>query len=250
MIFWHISNTPPWFRRVKLVVIPPRFIQPAVGCYNSWANLRCSGFYPLGEKSLRNRSISSGITIIMLTETISSPAAPDVAFEASDEKWKEIKLLVLFSMMTSSNDALLALCMGNSPVTGEFPSQRPVTRSFELRLNEGLSKQSRRRWFKTPSRSLWRHCNVAVVFKWLKADIFPIIYLDTLYSERLIHYFGYVLLSGGYSCLSLSVNLHPMSDLDIYAAANADIFTISYNSINRIMEFHTTDGFYQFLCDN
>ena len=26
--------------------------------------------------------------------------------------------------------ALLALCAGNSPVTGEFPSQRPVTRSF------------------------------------------------------------------------------------------------------------------------
>ena len=26
--------------------------------------------------------------------------------------------------------ALLALCEGNSPVTGEFPSQRPVTRSF------------------------------------------------------------------------------------------------------------------------
>ena len=30
-------------------------IQPAVGCYNSWANLRCSGCYPLEEK-LWNRS--------------------------------------------------------------------------------------------------------------------------------------------------------------------------------------------------
>ena len=27
-------------------------------------------------------------------------------------------------------------------------------------LNKQLSKQSRRRWFETPSRSLWRHCNV------------------------------------------------------------------------------------------
>ena len=26
--------------------------------------------------------------------------------------------------------ALLALCVGNSPATGEFPAQRPVTRSF------------------------------------------------------------------------------------------------------------------------
>ena len=30
--------------------------------------------------------------------------------------------------------ALLALCAGNSPVTGEFPSQRPVTRSFDASL--------------------------------------------------------------------------------------------------------------------
>ena len=47
--------------------------------------------------------------------------------------------------------------------TGGFPSQRPVTRSFDvffhLRLNKRLSKQSRRLWFETPSRSLWRHCN-------------------------------------------------------------------------------------------
>ena len=31
---------------------------------------------------------------------------------------------------------------------------------FYLRLNRQLSKQSRRRWFETPSRSLWLHCNV------------------------------------------------------------------------------------------
>ena len=40
-------------------------------------------------------------------------------------------------------------------VTGEFPSQRPVTRSFDvlfdLRLNKRLNKQSRRRWFEKPS---------------------------------------------------------------------------------------------------
>ena len=39
-----------------------------------------------------------------------------------------------------------ALCAGNSPVAGEFPSQTPVTRSFDaffdLRLNKQLSKQS------------------------------------------------------------------------------------------------------------
>ena len=58
---------------------------------------------------------------------------------------------------------LLALCAGNSPVTGKFPSQRPVTRSydvfFDLHPNKRLSKQSGRWWFETPTGSLWRHCN-------------------------------------------------------------------------------------------
>ena len=30
--------------------------------------------------------------------------------------------------------AILAICAGNSPVLGEFPAQRPVTRSFEISL--------------------------------------------------------------------------------------------------------------------
>ena len=60
--------------------------------------------------------------------------------------------------------ALLAFCVWNSQVTGEFPSQRPVTRSFDvffdLRLNKPLGKQSWGWWFGVPSRSLWCHCHV------------------------------------------------------------------------------------------
>ena len=59
--------------------------------------------------------------------------------------------------------ALLAICAGNSPACGEFPAQRPVTRSydvfFDLRLNKRLSKQSWGWWFETLSRPLWRHRN-------------------------------------------------------------------------------------------
>ena len=62
--------------------------------------------------------------------------------------------------------ALQALCAGNSPVPGEFPSQRPVTRSFDvfldLRLNKRLSKQPWSWWFETPPWSLWRQCNALV----------------------------------------------------------------------------------------
>ena len=36
--------------------------------------------------------------------------------------------------------ALLALCQGNPPVTGEFPSQRPVTRSFDVFFDFRLKK--------------------------------------------------------------------------------------------------------------
>ena len=59
--------------------------------------------------------------------------------------------------------ALLALCAGNSPVIGEFPAQRPVTRSFDvffdLRPNKRLSKQSWGWWFEMSSCPLWRHSN-------------------------------------------------------------------------------------------
>ena len=62
--------------------------------------------------------------------------------------------------------ALLALCVGNSLVTGEFPAQRPVTRRvdafFDLRLTEQLSKESRGWSFETPSRPLWSHSNVVL----------------------------------------------------------------------------------------
>ena len=58
--------------------------------------------------------------------------------------------------------ALLAPCAENSPLTSEFSSQRPVTRSFDiffdLRLNKHLGKQSWGWWFETPLRSLWRRC--------------------------------------------------------------------------------------------
>ena len=73
--------------------------------------------------------------------------------------------------------ALLALCAGNSPVTGEFPSQRPVPRRFDvffdLRLNKRFRKPSGGWWFETPSWSLWRQCNVSQTtvsnaFPWMK----------------------------------------------------------------------------------
>ena len=70
-------------------------------------------------------------------------------------------------MMTSSKGSIFRgtgpLC-GDFTDPGEFHTQRPVTRSFDVfldvRLNKRLSKQRWGWWFETPSSSLWRQCNV------------------------------------------------------------------------------------------
>ena len=70
-------------------------------------------------------------------------------------------------MMTSSNGNIFRvtgpLC-GEFTSPGEFPTQRPVTRSFDvffdLRRNKPLSKQPWGWWFETPSWSFWCQCNV------------------------------------------------------------------------------------------
>ena len=88
-------------------------------------------------------------------------------------------------------------CAGNSPVTGEFPSQRPVTRCFDiffdLRPNKHLSEQSWGWWFETPSCPLWRQCNDMDVTDWVSirrqaiiwtnVELFPIGPSRTNFSE-------------------------------------------------------------------
>ena len=80
------------------------------------------------------------------------------------------KLSSWWRHQTETFSALLDLCAGNSRVTGGFPSQRPVKRSFDvffdLRINKRLSKQSWGWWFETPSRSPWRHCNGGPCADW------------------------------------------------------------------------------------
>ena len=63
-------------------------------------------------------------------------------------------------IMTSSNGNIFRV---TGHLCGEFPAQRPVTRSFgvsfDTRLNKRLRKQVRGWWFEKLSRLLWRHCN-------------------------------------------------------------------------------------------
>ena len=81
---------------------------------------------------------------------------------AGGKRWYRIR----YRMMTSSNGNIFRvtghLC-GEFTGPGEFSTQRPVTRSFDVYFdlcpNKRLSKQSWGWWFETPSCPLWRHRN-------------------------------------------------------------------------------------------
>ena len=88
--------------------------------------------------------------------------------------------------------ALLVLCVGNSPVTGEFPSQKPLTRSFDIFFDLRLKN----RWVnKRGAGDLRRHrahYDVIVMFRLMDGntlrpgrnkrhfayDVFKCIFLD------------------------------------------------------------------------
>ena len=72
-------------------------------------------------------------------------------------------------MMTSSNGNIFRVTVhlcGNSPVSGEFPTQRPVTQKFDvffdLRLEGRLSKHSWGWWLETPA---WSHSRLAHIIQ-------------------------------------------------------------------------------------
>ena len=75
------------------------------------------------------------------------------------------------TMMTSSNGMFFRV---TGPLCGEFTGHRWITLTkasdaefdvfFDMRLNKQLSKQSGRRWFETPLRSLWHRCSVYIIY--------------------------------------------------------------------------------------
>ena len=81
---------------------------------------------------------------------------------SSSVREPRVEYLPWWRQQMETFSALLSLCAGNSPVTTEFPAQKPVMQSFvvlfDLRLNKLLSELSRGPWLETPSRPWWRHC--------------------------------------------------------------------------------------------
>ena len=104
-------------------------------------------------------------------------------------------------MMTTSNGNIFRV---TGLLCAAFTGHRwiPLTKAsdaelwwfFDLSLNKRLSKQSKRRWFETPSRSLWRHCNTQcsrmIVSHWKIYDVITmacvgdISYHDTIWLTK------------------------------------------------------------------
>ena len=98
-----------------------------------------------------NVVIVIGIHICKLIVTTVVLSWPYVQFSVATANAISIRLPWWRHQMETFS-AILVICAGNSTVTGEFPAQRPVTRSFDvfldLRLNERLSKQSWSWWLR------------------------------------------------------------------------------------------------------
>ena len=153
------------------------------------------GYYLISVIHMINLPISFRVASLALGQSYDCPGASEATLEdmgKSTGTWPQhnttkYKLYEYFMGCTEGNksswwhhrmetfSALLAICAGNSPATGEFPAQRPVTRTFDvffdLHLNKRLSKQSWGWWFETPS---WRHHDVNVMI-W--ADILHVVIL-------------------------------------------------------------------------
>ena len=112
------------------------------------------------------------------------PIYPTYQCTVSDtQEPRHQRLLLWWRHQMEIFSASLAFCEGNSLVTDTFSSRRQVTQSFnfffDLRLNQQLSEKWRRRWFETPLRSLWHHCNLLT--NWVVAKI-----VYWLYTHRTI----------------------------------------------------------------
>ena len=148
--------------------------------------------------------------------------------------------------MTSSNGNIFhvtgPLC-GNSPVTGEFPSQRPVTRSsdvfFYLRLNKRLSKQSGGLWFETPSRPLWHHHHVMSSGSWgIQCTLQRRCHPERIPLSRIRHLCGGYFLDKGSADIALSVRdpeTHWKRGLQHFLATEMNIYMCNNTLSNKFI---------------
>ena len=125
--------------------------------------------------------VSAATVLTQLYRNILVSAAQGSSKTKCTDSWHQVRRLgfqfkqsfrwFCISMMTSWYNGSIFCVIG--PLWGEFTGHWciPFTKVsgagfdvfFDLHLNKRLSKQSRHRWFETPSRSLWSQCNATAV---------------------------------------------------------------------------------------
>ena len=99
---------------------------------NCWTNIRVGDLW----RHVAHGTSLSWIMAKWIKTSLSQHIGPTFCPRPFIQSWWRHQMETISS--------LLAICAENSPVPGEFPAQRPVTRSFDvffdLRLNNRLSK--------------------------------------------------------------------------------------------------------------
>ena len=162
-----------------LIKISPEFVleDPIDQKSRHWLGYLCPGYLHQNLQSFIHGNTTEdivwkGATILLWPQCVTLEPILQIIFPSQFQFSGNLVLLQFHYLppygtwwrhQMETFSALLAICAGNSPVPGEFPAQRPVTRSFDvffdLRLNKWLSKQSWGWWFDTLSCPLWRHRN-------------------------------------------------------------------------------------------
>ena len=131
--------------------------------YNTWFVVFCSDLRTTGCKDNLHPDCFLETRFLQQVACFTGTVPLCWPGSLSPQLWRHSAIMnqIALRHQMEAFSALLALCAGNSPVTDEFPPQRPVARSFnvffDLRLNKWLSKQWWGLWFETPLRPLWRH---------------------------------------------------------------------------------------------
>ena len=93
--------------------------------------------YPKSQYVKPPKMTSTAFLTIMLTSFL---LVTDPLSSRPKPGEKRILVISWWRHQVETFPALLALFVGNSPVTGEFPPQRPVTRSFDVLFDLRLNK--------------------------------------------------------------------------------------------------------------
>ena len=145
----------------QILILRARLSIMKIQCYvlNHWFHLMCMKCHIALVYQLANQESYRHCRDVMASETTAKWIIVQQLVQANKQKtsmlhitkplWGEVIIMMTSPWWRHQMEifsALLAICAGNSPVPGEFPTQRPVTWSFDvyfdLRPNKRLSKQS------------------------------------------------------------------------------------------------------------